>query len=550
MIEDNRTEYKSLKKVVDASGKIDTKGLKDIAITCVSFANKHGGRIIIGFEDNLREPPPSQKIPPNLVTEIVTRLRHLCFSVSVFIDDNIETHNNGGEYFTIGVHPSLKSIATKSDGKIYVRVGDQCQPARSEDILNLAVEKDTFQWELQIRNYTLSDIPVENIRRFVTEIRSSDRVKDFVKQLSDTEILEHYNLTQKNNLTNLGVLWIGTSFQRSRLLYPITVQYIVYDQTEKKIRKFDWSDNSYNPKDLVLDIEKEAVELTYFHEFPQGMFRTKIRHYDERVLRELLINAFAHKSYTISGDIFIKVYSDRLEIINPGGLPLGITNNNILHSSYSRNPHLKRIFHDLKLMEGEGSGYNLMYEIASRDSKAFPIITSDYTTVSVTQFSGILDEDSLLILDFIAKNYILSQKELITLGVVSRNKKISATSLSKELQLTDVDRLRSYVSKLIDKAILISRGIRKGTEYLINPTLIANARLNIKTTLKVIEPHRLKALIEEDIRLNPYSKIVDIHKRLPDVFIKDVRKIVYLLVEKGILEHSGGKTYRTYSLKK
>lgn len=144
-----------------------------------------------------------------------------------------------------------------------------------------------------------------------------------------------------------------------------------------------------NPKQLLLDIEKEAVELTYFDEFPQGLFRNKIRHYDERVLRELLINAIAHKSYTISGDIFIKVYSNRLEIVNPGGLPLGITKDNILHSTHRRNPHLIRIFHDLKLMEGEGSGYNLIYEITSRDSKEFPIPVSDYNTTSVTQYSKI-----------------------------------------------------------------------------------------------------------------------------------------------------------------
>ena len=50
-----------------------------------------------------------------------------------------------------------------------------------------------------------------------------------------------------------------------------------------------------------------------------------------------------------------------------------ITKDNILHTTYRRNPHLIRILHDLKLMEGEGTGYNLIYEITSRDAKAFPI---------------------------------------------------------------------------------------------------------------------------------------------------------------------------------
>ncbi len=51
------------------------------------------------------------------------------------------------------------------------------------------------------------------------------------------------------------------------------------------------------------------------------LFRKQIRHYHPKLVRELLVNALAHKSYTISSDIMIKVFSDRLEISNPGGLP-------------------------------------------------------------------------------------------------------------------------------------------------------------------------------------------------------------------------------------
>ena len=77
--------------------------------------------------------------------------------------------------------------------------------------------------------------------------------------------------------------------------------------------------------DKRLEIEKEAVELNYSFELPDGMFRKQIRHYAKDVVRELFVNAFVHKSFTISGDIFILLYKDRLEIKNPGGLPLGVT---------------------------------------------------------------------------------------------------------------------------------------------------------------------------------------------------------------------------------
>ena len=542
-------DYKSLKKVLDSSGKTKSDGLRDLAVTSVAFANVHGGKIIIGIENKDKQPPLQQTISLKTANETVTRLKSLCFNVGFELGE-IETHANGSQFFSITVYPTLKSVATTADGKIYIRIGDQCQPARSEDIVRLASEKDAFQWELLSRNLSYSEIPEMNMRWFADEIRKSDRVKQNIKELSDIEIIEHYNLIEKGKLTNLGVLWLGTASQRSRLVYPLTIQYIVYDELEKKIRKEDWQDYSQNPKELLLEIEKEAIELTYYDEFPLGLFRNKIRHYDARLIRELLINAIAHKSYTISGDIFIKVYQDRLEITNPGGLPLGITKDNILHTTYRRNPHLIRILHDLKLMEGEGTGYNLIYEITSRDAKAFPIPISDYNSTSVIQYSRILDEEAVLLLDFIATNYQLSQKEFIALGIITRYKKILATQLTKELQLTDEDRLRTYVNKMIEQAIIITRGIKKGTEYLINPKLLINSKINIKPTLKVIEPHRLKALIEEDLKLYPKSKSSDIQSRISDLPIEDIRKCLLRLEKEGIVFTDGIKKGKTYSLVK
>jgi ATP-dependent DNA helicase RecG len=549
MIENSTVEFKSLKKILDHHSKLKSEGLRDLAITCVAFANAQGGKIVIGIEDNESLPPAGQKISNETTNETVTRLRSLCFNVGLQLNE-IETSENSAEFFSLIVHPALKSIATTADGKIYIRIGDQCQAARSEDIIRMAAEKDAFQWEIQTRNVMINEIPATNIHWFTNEIRNSDRVKITIKELSDIEILEHYNLIDQSKLTNLGVLWLGNKAQRSKLVYPITVQYIVYDEQERKIRKEDWQDYSLNPKQLLLEIEKQGIELTYYDEFPQGLFRNKIRHYDERLIRELLINAIAHKSYTISGDIFIRVFNDRIEITNPGGLPLGITKDNILHTTHRRNPHLIRILHDLKLMEGEGTGYNLIYEITSRDAKAFPIPISDFNSTSVTQFSKILDEEAVLLLDFIAKNYQLSQKEFIVLGIITRQKKVLSTKLTKELQLTDEDRLRSYVSRLTDLSILITRGIKKGTEYLLNPKLIASSKINVKPTLKTIEQPRLKALIEEDLKLYPKSKSAEIQVRISDLPIEEIRKCLLILEKAGVIYSEGNKKGKIYSLAK
>ncbi len=98
-------------------------------------------------------------------------------------------------------------------------------------------------------------------------------------------------------------------------------------------------------------------------------------HYDEVVVRELLANALVHRPYSQRGDIFINLYNDRLEIHNPGLLPIGVTPRNILHTSSQRNPHLARVFYDLKLMEREGSCYDRMYEVLLASGKKPPLVS-------------------------------------------------------------------------------------------------------------------------------------------------------------------------------
>lgn len=262
----------------------------------------------------------------------------------------------------------------------------------------------------------------------------------------------------------------------------------------------------------------------------------------------MLINAFVHKSYTISGDIFIRVYADRVEIMNPGGLPLGITKTNILHQTRRKNPHIIDVFKALGLMEGEGSGYDLIYEKLSKDAKPYPEIEHGIDYVKVTVYSHIIHEDILQLLDYIQSHYELTQKDIITLGVVARGKKVSAIELSHTLQLCDDVRLRRWVSPLVDKGILITQGKTKGLCYLINPEILKSIKHNIKPSLKTLEPHALKALVYEDLKIHPSSKASEILERLPEASQKEITKILYEGADNGSLIKLGGNRNRTYSL--
>ncbi|WP_284651642.1 ATP-binding protein [Flavobacterium terrisoli] len=545
-VEDKNKDYKSLKKAIGSKS-----DLASLAETCVCFANAQGGQLIIGIEDKDKLPPTTQKVSVTDMNEVVKRLRSLTDGVGL-VNPEIITHENGGEYFIVRVLPSTRVIATTSSGKVLIRISDNCFPVDSTELTNLAAEKTAFQWEIIApQKITLEQADTKQVIQFIEDIKKSDKVSEFIKQRDDIEILSFYQMiSPENYLTNLGVLWLGTPAQRARLSYPITVQYIVYNEREEKIRKKEWHFHLQSPKELVQDIEKEAVELTYSTELPDGLFRKTVRQYPREVIRELLINAVAHKKYTISGDIFIEVFVDRMVITNPGSLPLGITKDNILHERHRRNPHLIQTLSDLKLMEGEGSGFDLIYEKLVRDAKPLPVINNDFTKVSVTVFSGAVDEEVISILDYIDNHFQLTQKEYITLGIVASEKKILSTQLALKLQLSQEDKTASWIGTLVEREILITRGEKKAREFLLNPELFSQAKLGIKPSLKTLEPYKLELLIMEDLRHNGRCKLSDIQKRLPEVPKEDIKKLIYKMVNNNDIIPEGAKKNRTYMISK
>jgi ATP-dependent DNA helicase RecG len=545
-VEDQNKDYKSLKKAIGSKA-----NHRDLADTCVCFANAHGGQIIIGIEDQDDAPPIHQRIKQEDLNYLIRSLRSLTDGVAI-VNNGMVTHENGGEYFILQILPSTRTIATTSSGKVFIRISDNCYPVGSEELTNLASEKTAFQWEIIVaQKITLSQADTIKVDKLLSDLRASDKVSDFIREKGDEEILSFYQLiAPEGYLTNLGVLWLGNSAQIARLSYPVTVQYIVYNEQEEKVRKKDWHFHLHSPKELLLEIEKEAVELTYSTELPDGLFRKNIRLYPREVIRELLVNAIAHKKFTISGDIFIEVYPNRLKITNPGSLPLGVTPENILHERQRRNPHLIQLMSDLKLMEGEGSGYDLVYEKLVRDAKPLPKIESDFTKVSVTIESHSINPEVISILDYVEKNYQLTQKEYITLGIIASEKKLPATQLATSLQLKQEDRTRIWLGSLLEKKILVTHGEKKGTQYLLNPMLFENAKIGISPSLKTMEPYKLDALIKEDLKYNNQSRMSDIKKRLDGVPEADIQKSIYKLVREGAIIPIGAKKNRTYKLSK
>ncbi len=543
MQENAKYDKKSLKTV---QGK--TANFGELAKDCVAFANSNGGYLAIGIEDDAQLPDPQQIIPEDLPEKIVKRINEL--TINVAVRPEIVIAENRGQYIKLHVFPSQLSIASTTKGQFYYRDHDKSRALLPDELSRLMADKPSYSWETKVSlKIDWHNADALKLRSFIEDVHQSDRVSKFVKEKSTEETLSYYQMIDDEGLlTNLGVLWIGKAEQRARLLYSPIVQYIKYDEKEEKVSKYVWDDYRYNPKELIQSIWETVPDWKESSEVSEGLWRKNISAYDEKVVRELLCNAIVHRPYTTRGDIFVKLYTDRMEITNPGLLPIGVTVNNILQKTAKRNNHLAKVFYDLHMMEGEGSGYDLIYETLLAVGKDKPKVTEgdDYVEVSVCR--NIITKDASRVFDYISDHYKLNRKAYIALGIILKEKTITALDLARELQLSSGERLRSYVDNLVSEQIVLALGKGKGIKYTINPNFVANSKMQFTTTLKTIEPYRLKALVCEDLKFHPSSSIAEIASRLPDVDYSELEKTVRLMAKEGVIKPIGGRKYRKYSL--
>lgn len=285
-------------------------------------------------------------------------------------------------------------------------------------------------------------------------------------------------------------------------------------KNNQKVNKLLWDDYSRNPKELIHSIMLDIPDWKEGMEMADGIFRKKIPNYEDIVIRELVANALVHRPYTTRGDIFINLYPDKLEIHNPGLLPLGVTPQNILHKSIQRNPHLAKVFYDLKLMEKEGSGYGKIYEILLSNGKPIPEPKEENDRVKVTVRKRIVNTYIVQFIEKVNAEFQLRSKEIISLGLIAQYSSLTAIEFLKILGLKEKDALRNWVGRLLELKLVKTKGKTKGTTYFVDPSVLRKHKFKGKTDLKNIPTHRLEALIIQDISCYGKSAISEIHQRI------------------------------------
>ena len=251
--------------------------------------------------------------------------------------------------------------------------------------------------------------------------------------------------------------------------------------------------------------------------YQEGFFVFDIATFNERVVREAILNAVSHRNYQFGGSIFVRQFRDRLVVESPGGLPCGITLDNILDRQLPRNRRIAEILSLCGMVERSGQGMNLMFELSVQEAKPLPDFAgTDDFFVSVTLNGLIIDKAMLSVINKISERggNLLATEDFLTID-----------ALYHERPLTE--KMQARLNRLIEMGIVEHIGRKK---YVLARSLYAaTGKTGVHTRRVGLDRDTNKELLLKHIRQNnevgtPFKELQQVLPGLNRNQIQDLMK--------------------------
>jgi len=198
----------------------------------------------------------------------------------------------------------------------------------------------------------------------------------------------------------------------------------------------------------------EVFKDYYQYEEIQGVERKKVEKIPEAAFREAIANALIHRAWDVESQIRVSMFDDRIEIISPGGLPSGITEDEYLSGKLSvlRNRNLANVFYRLGFVEIFGTGITRIKQLYEEGLKQ-PVFEVSENTIKIIlpvfEKNWKLTEDEKKIYKFLSKTMLKSISEIAPYAPFGKSK---TTQLLKEMG---------------NKGVVKIEGRGRGTKYVI-----------------------------------------------------------------------------------
>ena len=248
----------------------------------------------------------------------------------------------------------------------------------------------------------------------------------------------------------------------------------------------------------------------------------------------------AHRDYRQGGSIFVRQFAHRLEVVSPGGLPPGITPENILDRQSPRNRRLAEALAKCGLIERSGQGMNLMFEQAIRQGKPLPSLAGTSAHEVRLTLDGLVKRPAFVrFMERLGAERLRSYStyDFLTLDYLHREEPLP-------------DYLKARLPGLIEGGAVESIGHGKGTRYLLSHRLYAAlGAKGVRTRKKGLDRETNKALLVRHIQDNQTtgSKMEELRQVLPAHSRSQIQVLLRELVkQEAVHVHGATRAARWY----
>lgn len=458
----------------------------DLKAEIVAFLNSNDGIIHLGVTDDGVAILEKRKFFKEW-EELISNWIHSAFNTPVqdFVKINVTN-----EEFSIHIKQGKEPPYFYKDGEalnakgVYLRKGSSKRRATSEELVRMIKKQVAHEFESQ---------PISHVEKLTFKYLSDILLNTDIQ--FDTKGLR---LENKNGDYTNGALILSDQ-------NPYVTKIAVVDGVDMSA---DFLAKKKLSGSLVKQIDMTLEYISLLNDkkvsFTGAPARIEFEAYPSKAIREAIINAYAHRDYSLSADIKVEIYDNRMEIFSAGGLPEGLSIDDIKQGiSASRNPNLVHVLDKINYIENYATGIRrIIASYNDFDNKPEFIVTPNQFKVvlynkhyfqnegvevknPIDSFSKYnLSDGEQLELGFIDSGEALNHEEVLTIDTVepeldnSDEKIIKVLRLNEELSRKKIQeytkesksRTHQRLTRLIDLGFLDKKGQSRSVVYFLNDT--------------------------------------------------------------------------------